>query len=618
LSLIARLTRGQEQPSSLYQAYEKWRELTDRWFLQTFASYNHPHDASIYASLQKFTGRLYEAVLIPEITNKTIVAIGGGFSAGKSNLINSIIGEELLPVDTTPTTSVATYIIHGFPAVSYAINLFGTRCVLDRDAISAITHAFSEEYAINLAPFLRHILVRVNGGKPFPYVILDTPGYSKSDRYKADREKDEYVARTALNRADSIIWVIDIERGDLPQEDIRFLKSLNNPEELFIVVNKADLKQKHEIDHVVKKIRKTLHEHDLAFTGIAAYSSKLKQDYGQDKLSSYLKWLGKKNKAPVDWETEFMDIVSPYRSYAERAVSHYRDKLEELNRRAVFSNNEQERELLKNLVKERRSQITKYSTRINEFGALTEPFLLALRAISDQLKTDAYMKSAEVEDYNANRQRLIHELSDKGFAERLADRFAEWTAQYKLENIPYRQEIQENIFVRLEELFSRSKSLKSAFEQNRFAIEDLLTVRRVLAEEQWFQQLWTALKDRIQERIIALAEECLRDMLIETSRSVADYSVTPSCRERLYALLKSLEETVLKDLQVFAFTEERVAEAVPSEDWSESSAAYWTRTVQYRISTYGTQMVKQISEHVNRIIMKQLTLEESGFEYTKS
>ncbi|MGB4104408.1 MAG: dynamin family protein, partial [Candidatus Microthrix parvicella] len=41
------------------------------------------------------------------------VAVCGGFSNGKSSLINALIGEDLLPVGVLPVTSIATEVRHG-------------------------------------------------------------------------------------------------------------------------------------------------------------------------------------------------------------------------------------------------------------------------------------------------------------------------------------------------------------------------------------------------------------------------------------------------------------------------------------------------------------------------
>lgn len=47
------------------------------------------------------------------IKDKSIVALCGKFSSGKTSIINKILGEKILPVDILPTTAVPTYISYG-------------------------------------------------------------------------------------------------------------------------------------------------------------------------------------------------------------------------------------------------------------------------------------------------------------------------------------------------------------------------------------------------------------------------------------------------------------------------------------------------------------------------
>lgn len=58
---------------------------------------------------------LYE---IREIINfdflnfKNIIAVGGGFSSGKSSFLNQLIKDVKLPVDVNPSTAIPTYIFN--------------------------------------------------------------------------------------------------------------------------------------------------------------------------------------------------------------------------------------------------------------------------------------------------------------------------------------------------------------------------------------------------------------------------------------------------------------------------------------------------------------------------
>ena len=69
-------------------------------------------EAKALLILQDVEKRLQDIVTFPSIYNKNIVALGGGFSAGKSEFINSFfIDKEIkLPVGLNPVTAIPTYI----------------------------------------------------------------------------------------------------------------------------------------------------------------------------------------------------------------------------------------------------------------------------------------------------------------------------------------------------------------------------------------------------------------------------------------------------------------------------------------------------------------------------
>ena len=71
-----------------------------------------PDDFSdIYFELKSELERLREFCAYPPLAKKFIVAFGGGFSAGKSSLINAVLGKKLLVTEVGPTTSLPTYLL---------------------------------------------------------------------------------------------------------------------------------------------------------------------------------------------------------------------------------------------------------------------------------------------------------------------------------------------------------------------------------------------------------------------------------------------------------------------------------------------------------------------------
>ena len=71
-----------------------------------------PNFPELYFDFKQEYERFKEFILFDKLIGRNVVALGGGFSSGKSSFLNSVLGEELLPSDITPSTSVPAYLIH--------------------------------------------------------------------------------------------------------------------------------------------------------------------------------------------------------------------------------------------------------------------------------------------------------------------------------------------------------------------------------------------------------------------------------------------------------------------------------------------------------------------------
>ena len=72
--------------------------------------------------------KFYDFVLFNQLIGKKIVALGGGFSSGKSTFLNTFLGNaKILPTDINPSTSVPTYVLSGDKEISGAVNTFSAK-----------------------------------------------------------------------------------------------------------------------------------------------------------------------------------------------------------------------------------------------------------------------------------------------------------------------------------------------------------------------------------------------------------------------------------------------------------------------------------------------------------
>ena len=111
LSFIARVIEAEPEANS---GIEEFRRLLDNDY-QTYASQNSFHSCGVRAlkTLQEVGTQLELVSRDSQIIGKTIIAIGGAFSSGKSSFMNSLFSQDKisLPVGMDQTTAIASYIL---------------------------------------------------------------------------------------------------------------------------------------------------------------------------------------------------------------------------------------------------------------------------------------------------------------------------------------------------------------------------------------------------------------------------------------------------------------------------------------------------------------------------
>ena len=116
------------------------KELREK--LKKNAPSNFPE---LYFDFTEEFERFKDFILYDGLIGKNIVALGGGFSSGKSTFLNSVLGEDILPSAITPSTSVPTYIVYGDKDEAYGINEFRSKVPLDIEDVNLLAHGFGQE-----------------------------------------------------------------------------------------------------------------------------------------------------------------------------------------------------------------------------------------------------------------------------------------------------------------------------------------------------------------------------------------------------------------------------------------------------------------------------------------
>jgi len=222
---------------------------------------------------------------------KTIIGVGGQYSSGKSAFINSVLrGEELsLPENQNPTTAIATYLVKN-PADQQKIEVFNKQnhqFSIDLQGLNALTHEFSETYAIGFSNMIQHIKISTIHFQYNKIALLDTPGYSKPDQTKRKETKDSSKAFEQLRTADYLIWLIDAENGTAVSKDIEFLKKIEIQSPILFVLTKV-YKKKSSIHSVLHSTKNTLKKYQFNIFDVIIHS---KHGYEEDDSPKFIKLL---------------------------------------------------------------------------------------------------------------------------------------------------------------------------------------------------------------------------------------------------------------------------------------------------------------------------------------
>lgn len=241
-----------------------------------------------FGGLDHLAASILEYARLPMLRQKTVLGIGGAFSAGKSRFLNDLTGMDCLPEDQGPTTAIGTYLVHG-PDFSILAHTRGNGLEsLSREELQTISHQFHDAYKIGFADVL-HKLIITSPDFLRDVVLLDTPGYTKPGEGNELEAVDRRIALEHLKNSDYLMWLIDIENGVIPDPDIRFLKELDPANPCLVIFNKADKKSSGAVADVVQGAEELLSSKGIPFFGVTAYSSVDKEEsLGRNLIREYL------------------------------------------------------------------------------------------------------------------------------------------------------------------------------------------------------------------------------------------------------------------------------------------------------------------------------------------
>ena len=358
-SLLKKLVVLQTEQSDLIEEAQKIRKIIKTDLPDALESEAPPDLPALCFDLEEVYEQFEDFLVFQDLIGKNIVALGGGFSTGKSSFLNEILSansEErvrLLPTDTAASTAVPTYLLHADGAESiHAINMFDSKISgLTAADVRAIGHDFEKDNeGVSLGQLIQRMFI-ASPLQPYAHIaFLDTPGYSKPDDDTYSARTDEQIARERLNHSHFILWFVN---GSLiPQSDIDFLKQLDSDIPKAIILNKADkvLTQGLDMYHeVIESIRKDVAKNGIAVKGVWGYtrSPRYKKEISSDigAVHDLLAELNtEKTKSRFGWD--FMKLFTECRKYYRKELSNEKARLQRVNKVLLLSENEEIRKSL--------------------------------------------------------------------------------------------------------------------------------------------------------------------------------------------------------------------------------------------------------------------------------
>ncbi|MFP6080517.1 dynamin family protein [Helicobacter pylori] len=317
--LIVRILNARIENEGL----EEYQQILDNEFLEFASGVDSLKEKEIaLLRLQEIQKELQLVASYPSLFQKTIVAVGGGFSTGKSTFLNNLLGLKLkLPEDIDPTTAIPTYCLKGKKEVLMGFSQNGGMVELPH---LKFNHQFLESLGFNLKEIMPFMLLSAPSA-PFEFLcFIDTPGYNPGNQGYTGGDKE--ASKESLKHAKHILWLISCECGDIHKDDLEYLQELYEEEgkQVFIVLSRADRRTKSQLEEVAIKIRETLKDNGIEFLGIGAYSATRYQEYKEFSekskvFNSLEKFLMKLNQRSEKQNEILESLYEVHRMY-EKAI----------------------------------------------------------------------------------------------------------------------------------------------------------------------------------------------------------------------------------------------------------------------------------------------------------
>lgn len=200
---------------------------------------------------------------IEDLAKPVSIMVCGKAGSGKSKFINSLVGRELLKVDTLPSTAIVSKLMYS-EENKLCIHLKdGTDKFVDFSYLKALNSG--SEKSNKLLRKLESMDIYVNKRILQKFTIYDVPGFNPNIGY------DEKIDSSIIAEADIVLFVMDVEQT-LSKTEIEYIRSLPKNLKPIVIVNKIDAlgREEHNLNEIIGGIRDRLGGHVVDVIGVSA------------------------------------------------------------------------------------------------------------------------------------------------------------------------------------------------------------------------------------------------------------------------------------------------------------------------------------------------------------
>ncbi|MBC3805803.1 dynamin family protein [Undibacterium seohonense] len=269
------------------------------------------------------------------IRRKRLVAVGGGFSAGKSAFVSSLMQNKSmrLPSGIEPITAIPTYVIAGNSDNITGHTVHGGGITIEIDLYRHLTHEVIHEASINPKEVIPFIVIDTAILKLEHIGLIDLPGHNPAG-FNDNTVQDAQTTEDYSDKSDALIWVLGIDStGTLPQDDIApILHWVIRGKPVYVVLNKADLRPQSQIAEIMAEVKTQLQSERIPYEGICAYSSVEAHSYAQYKrgINTFLKAFDEPSEDPLRKIKQQLDGI--FREYKESIEFAIEERQQMVNR----------------------------------------------------------------------------------------------------------------------------------------------------------------------------------------------------------------------------------------------------------------------------------------------